>query len=90
MAKFREEFEKYLDPTETTSLDQQAKYFIQMNGKGWLDVPREHFERRCGYGFPSNPFDTLDFAQLVIETLYEMADDYEEYRIVCRPVLTKE
>ena len=74
----------------TISPDLQTKYFIQMNGKEWTDVPKEHFERRCGAGFPVNPFDTLDFAQFAVETLYQSADDYEEYRIIGRPVSTKE
>lgn len=74
----------------TISPDLQTAYFIQINAAGWVDAPASHLAARLGATFPANPYPDLRTATAVCHTLEFLAESHETYRIVGRPVSTKE
>lgn len=65
-------------------------WYVQQSDDGWRDVPVDTFRRRCGPGAPTNPFDDINHAQAAMDELAAHSNDFAEFRIVGRPVSTKE
>ena len=72
------------------SSDLTTAWYVQQSDDGWWDVPVDTFRRRCGPGAPTNPFDDINHAQAAMDELAAHSNDFAEFRIVGRPVFTKE
>jgi hypothetical protein len=79
-----------ISPDLTTVWYVQQSDDVRVLGHGWRDVPVDTFRRRCGPGVPTNPFDDINHAQAAMDELAAHSNDFAEFRIVGRPVLTKE
>lgn len=75
----------------TISPDLKTVYFVQQKKVlGWQDVPPSVFFGRCGMWSHCNPYDDINDAQAALNELAAQSPDDAEFRIIGRPVSTKE